>query len=113
MAGPITMDALRQRLARDGELAAQGQGDGTEHRLEEALDAIGWRSAGGSSSEEVAALAAHLVRGSVGSGRQPGAVIGELAELLRTHAATLDGSMLSASMFVPAAAEVLSRYLGD
>ena len=85
----------------------------TRARLELALDAIGWRSAGGSPADEVAAVAAHIVERCVTEHHDVAVAATQLAELLRTSAATLDGSMSSATMFLPAAQEVLVRYVGE
>ena len=106
----VRLEAVRDRFMSDRARASEGQNDMTRARLEQALDAIGWRSAGGSSSEEVAAIAAHIVERCVTEHRDIGSAVKQLAELLRNSAATLDGSMSSASMYVPAAEEVLTRY---
>ena len=108
----LSLDALRDRLDRDGAQPAPGQPGGTESRLEGALDAIGWRAAGGSSSAEVAMLAAHVVRNCVRGHKNVRLAVTQLADLLHNQSATLDGSMVSASMFEPAAEEVLRRYAG-
>jgi hypothetical protein len=106
----VSFDAVRKRFVDDRAREADGRHDMTKARLEQALDAIGWRSAGGSSSEEVAAIAAHIVESCVNEHRDIAVAVKQLAELLHNSAATLDGSMSSASMFVPAAQEVLARY---
>jgi hypothetical protein len=113
MSSSLTMEALRQRFTSDRAREADGRHDVTTARLVQALDAIGWRSAGGSSSEEVAAIAAHIVENCATGRDDVNAATKQLAELLRTSAATLDGSMSSASMYVPAAHEVLVRYVGS
>jgi hypothetical protein len=106
----VSFDALRDRFVSDRAQDAEGRNRMTTARLEQALDAIGWRSAGGSSSEEVAAIAAHIVESCVTEHRDIARAIKRMAELLHNSAATLDGSMSSAAMFVPAAQEVLERY---
>jgi hypothetical protein len=106
----VSFETLRDRFTADRAREAEGRHDMTKARLEVALDAIGWRSAGGSSSEEVAAIAAHIVENCVTGHRDPVVAVKQLAELLHNSAATLDGSMSSPSMYVPAADEVLSRY---
>ncbi len=79
-------------------------------RLAGALDAIGWRSADGSSSGEVAADAAHILAECVHQHHSVDKAAEALADLLYRSAATLDGSAYSASAYLPAADEVLSRY---
>jgi hypothetical protein len=106
----ISFDVLRDRFVGDRAREMEGRHDLTKARLEQALDAIGWRSAGGSSSEEVAAIAAHVVENCVTEHRDVAVAVRQIAELLHNSAATLDGSMSSASMYVPAAEEVLARY---
>jgi hypothetical protein len=106
----VTFDALRDRFDSDRARDAAGTNRMTAARLEQALDAIGWRSAGGSSSEEVAAIAAHIVESCVTQHRDVALAVKRMADLLHNSAATLDGSMSSATMYVPAAQEVLERY---
>jgi hypothetical protein len=106
----ISFDTLRDRFVSDRAQEAEGRHDMTKARLEQALDAIGWRSAGGSSSEEVAAIAAHIVARCVTEHREVAVAAEQIADLLHNSAATLDGSMSSAVMYVPAAQEVLARY---
>ena len=106
------MGALRARFLRDREGEAEGRHGAVAARLESALDAIGWRSAGGSSSEEVAAVAVHILDRCVTGHRDVDSAVRSLAELLYQSSATLDGSMPDASAFVPAALEVIDRYIG-
>ena len=79
-------------------------------RLAQALDAIGWRSADGSSSQEVAADAAHIVAECIQRHHNVDTAVEALADLLYRSVATLDGSSYAASAYLPAAEEVLSRY---
>ena len=79
-------------------------------RLAGALDAIGWRAADGSSSEEVAADAVHIVAECVTRHHRVDQAAEALADLLHRSAATLDGSSYAASAYLPAAEEVLARY---
>jgi hypothetical protein len=106
----VSFDALRDRFVSDRAREAEGRNDMTKARLEQALDAIGWRSAGGSSSEEVAAIAVHIVERCVTEHHDVAVATKRMAELLHNSAATLDGSMSSAMMYIPAAEEVLARY---
>ena len=79
-------------------------------RLAQALDAIGWRAADGSSSEEVAADAVYIVAECATRHHSLSQAAEALAQLLYRSAATLDGSSYSASAYLPAAEEVLARY---
>ena len=106
------MAALRARFLRDREGEVDGRHEVVAARVETALDAIGWRSAGGSSSEEVAAVAVHILDNCVNGHHDVTAAARSLAELLYQSSATLDGSMSSPSDFLPAALEVIDRYTG-
>lgn len=106
------MAALRARFLRDREGDAEGRHEVVAARLETALDAIGWRSAGGSSSEEVAAVAVHILDNCVNGHHDLNAAARSLADLLYQSSATLDGSMSGPSDFLPAALEVIDRYTG-
>jgi len=109
----LSFDTLRVRFASDQARDSQGGHAVTKARLAQALDAIGWRAAGGSSSEEVADIAAHIVESCATRHHDVNAATTQLAELLRNSAATLDGSTSPASMYLPAAREVLVRYVAD
>ena len=102
--------ALRAQVLRDRAGEADGHHDVVAARLEAALDAIGWRSAGGSSSEDVAAVAVHVLDNCVNGHHDVDAAARSLAELLYQSSATLDGSMAGPSAFLPAALEVIDRY---
>ena len=106
----VRMAALRARFLRDREV--EGRHEVVAARVEAALDAIGWRSAGGSSSEEVAAVAVHILDNCVNGHHDVHAAARSLADLLYRSSATLDGSMSGPSDFLPAALEVIDRYTG-
>ena len=108
----VRMAGLRARFLRDREGERDGRHEAVVARLEAALDAIGWRSAGGSSSEEVAAVAVHVFDNCVNGHHDVHAAARSLAELLYQSSASLDGSMSSPSDFLPAALEVIDRYIG-
>jgi hypothetical protein len=108
----VDFPALRARFDADRETERQGQPGVIEARLAGALDAIGWRSAGGESSEAVAGVARHVVVSCVTGHQDPRRAIRELADLLRGATAGLDGSLPSASAFIPAGEELLRRYVG-
>ena len=108
----MRMTALRARFLRDREGDADGRHEVVAARLEAALDAIGWRSAGGSSSDEVAAVAVHILDNCVNGHHDVNAAVRSLADLLYQSSATLDGSMSGPSDFVPAALDVIDRYAG-
>ena len=108
----VRMAALRARFLRDCEGEGEGRHEVVAARVEAALDAIGWRSAGGSSSEEVAAVAVHILDNCVNGRHDVNAAVRSLADLLYQSSATLDGSMSGPSDFLPAALEVVDRYTG-
>lgn len=82
-------------------------------RLTLALDSIGWRSADGLDSSEVAEIASHIVAECVSSHRDVSRAVAELAELLRAAAAMLDGGSMPAAMWMPAADELLTLYVSE
>ncbi|HEY9516029.1 MAG TPA: hypothetical protein VIQ74_10165 [Gemmatimonadaceae bacterium] len=112
LTGVIDFSALRERFAADCEVERQGKPGVVESRLARALDAIGWRSAGGESSGQVAILARHIVASCVAGHHDPRRAARELAGLLRSASAGLDGGLPAPSAFVPAAEDVLRRYAG-
>jgi hypothetical protein len=107
----VSIARLQSRHARDRE--RQGEADVVASRLALALDSIGWRSADGLESSEVAEIASHIVRECVSSHRDVSRAVAELAELLRAAAAMLDGGAMPAAMWVPAADELLSLYVSE
>ncbi|MEP6730103.1 MAG: hypothetical protein ABJE10_05675 [bacterium] len=113
MTVPLTLAAIRDRFITDQARESDGQHTVTRARLTLALDAIGWRAADGLPAEEVADIAAHIVENCVTRHHDLAAATRQLAELLHSSAATLDGSMSSATMFLPAAREILERYAGS
>ena len=112
MSHSTSFASLRERFERDRDGAMHGRHSLIEARLEQALDAIGWRSAGGSSSEEVAAVAVHILDACVNGHHDVDVAARAIADLLYNSAASLDGSMSAASAFLPAAEEVLHRHVG-
>ncbi|MDB4877914.1 MAG: hypothetical protein JWM41_4360 [Gemmatimonadetes bacterium] len=113
MTGPVSFDALAQRFNADRR-ASHGDGaSGPEARLTRALDAIGWRSAGGESLDDVAAFAVQILAACVTGHRNTATAVRDIADLMRQSMADLDGSMPPASAFVPAAEDVLRRYVAD
>jgi hypothetical protein len=113
MTNPIDIDALQQRFDRDERESPAGSGGATEERLAAALDDIGWRSAGGASSSEVAPLAGAIIASCVRDHRDPATAVQELATLLHDSMEPLDGGLPAVSEFMPAAAELLRRYTGE
>lgn len=111
MSTDTAFTSLRDRFEMDRGGAADGRHDLAAERLERGLDAIGWRSADGSSSEEVASVAVHIMAECVHGHHDVEIATQALADLLYQSAAMLDGSMFSASAFVPAAEEVLRLYV--
>lgn len=105
---PYTL--LRERFAADRGADARNPNAMVATRLARALDAIGWRSADGASSEEVAADAVYILAECVDQHHDVDRAAASLADLLYRSSATLDGSMSAASAYLPAAEDVLSRY---
>lgn len=109
----VRFAALRDRFVSDRGTDAHSVNALVIARLERALDAIGWRSANGASSDEVAAEAVHIIAECVNLHHDVTRAADALADLLYRSAATLDGSMYAPSAFLPAAEEVLGRYSRD
>lgn len=105
--------ALRDRYLGDRAREQAGEHALAELRLEKALDEIGWRSADGLPSDEVARIAVEIVRECVQVHRDVSRATHELAELLRAAAALLDGGSMPAAMFIPAAEEIIALYAGN
>ncbi|MEP6990934.1 MAG: hypothetical protein ABJA80_08405 [bacterium] len=113
MSRVTTYAELRDRFEADrGEGGDNGSLDQVAARLEQALDAIGWRAADGASAEEVAVVGVHVLRACVDEHRDLSTARRALADLLYSSAAPLDGSRAAPMDFLPAASEVLRRYVG-
>ena len=104
--------ALRTRFEADRAAERQGQPGLIEARLSGALDALGWRSAGGESSDAVAGIARHVIASCVTGHHDLRRAARELADLLRGATAGLAGGLPPTSAFIPAGEELLRRYVG-
>lgn len=104
----IPYRALRDRYVGDR------QGGGAAPRVAAALEAIGWRSVGDPSPEELAAYVVDLIDACVTDHHDPTLLVSAIAHVLRDHGPLLDGGLPPAAAYEPAALDVLERYVrGD
>lgn len=101
---------LRYSTLRDRFLADR-QAGGAAPGLAAALAAIGWRSVGDPSPEELASHLVDLVDACVSSHRDPALLVSAVAHLLRDHGPLLDGGLPPAAAYEPAAHDLLERYV--
>jgi hypothetical protein len=109
MSDTLEFAALRARFEADEQASRGGETNAVVDRLTNALDAMGWRSAGGASSDEIASFASHILDACVTGHRDLGLAARDLADLMRTGV-DLDGSLPPVSAFLPAAEDLLRRY---
>jgi hypothetical protein len=105
--GPVTIAALRAAVA-DASVA----GGGATLRVTHALDAIGWRGGDALGPEE---MAQEIVPAFVACAREHGDVAlldRQIAEILRASGPLLDGSLPPVSAYLPAASEIVRRFVG-
>jgi hypothetical protein len=107
MTTPLTVAALRAALG-----TASGSDGGATARLTEALEAIGWREGDSVSPAEVAQELLPAIASCVREHGDMGVLYRQLSEVLRASGPVLDGGLPPASSYVPAAAEVLRRFVG-
>ena len=104
---------LRYSVLRERYLADR-QAGGATPRLAAALEAIGWRSVGEPSPDELAAYLVDLVDACVTDHRDPTLLVSAVAQVLRDHGPLLDGGLPPAAAYEPAAMDILERYVrGD
>ncbi len=90
---------------------AEGDAFATEHRLARALDAIGWRAASDTPSDEVANYLALIVGACVDGHRDLKTLQGDMAACLWQYADHLDGSVVPREEWEPAAAQIIDLYV--
>jgi hypothetical protein len=111
MSVPVTAADLRAHLAPAADVADRG-GGGASARLLRALEAIGWRGGDVASPEEVAAEILPALAGCArGQGDMP-ALYRQIAEVLRANGPVMDGGLPPTSAYLPAAAEIVRRFVG-
>lgn len=109
----VSFTSLRARFERD-ELAPARGGGTAEAAIASALEAIGWRAAGADAVEDVAALVVPVIAGCVRGDHDVIAACRAIADLLRRYAPGSTDALPPLDAYVPAAAEVLRRYVaGD
>jgi hypothetical protein len=104
---PITVAALREALG-----SASAADGGATARLTEALEAIGWREGDSAGPAEVAQELLPAIASCAREHGDLGVLYRQLSEVLRASGPALDGGMPPASSYVPAAAELLRRFVG-
>lgn len=108
----VSVDALRARFERDEGLRGAGDGGAATASLTSALEAIGWRAAGEDALEDVASLAVRVIAACVRGDHDVVAACRGIADLLRRYAPGHTDALPPVDAFIPAAAEVLRRYVG-
>lgn len=110
---PLTIDALRTRFESDDDAPHVGELSAFTERMTRALRRIGWGGVDSEDPEEVAGYLYPVVASCVHAHRDLAALHRDVAELLRNLGPRLDGSMSSASAYLPAAQAVIERYVED
>ena len=103
----VSFDRLRTRFAEDTQFGAGGAAP----RLAAALEQIGWRSVGDPSADDVASHLVSLVEACVHDHHDADLLEHAIAALLRDVGPSLDGGMPPVDAYLPAAEEVLRRYI--
>lgn len=104
----IAFSALRDRFLSDRRTTGAVPG------LTAALVAIGWSAVGEPTAEELAGYAVELVDACVSEHHDTERLVFAIAQLLRDSGPLLDGGLAPVAAYVPAAEEMLERYVrGD
>jgi hypothetical protein len=111
MSAPVTADDLRAQLAPAAD-AADGAGGGASARLLRALEAIGWRGGDAASPEEVAAEILPALSACARGRGEMAALYRQIAEVLRANGPVMDGGLPPTSAYLPAATEIVRRFVG-
>jgi hypothetical protein len=110
MNSSVTSDTLRAALASRQHASASDDDRGVE-ALAAALEAIGWRGADTVSAEEVAELLLPAIDACAHRDHDVAALYREVAEVLRGAGPLLDGGLPPVSAYLPAAEEVIRRFV--
>jgi len=106
VSAPVTIDALRTALG-----AATASNGGATPRLTQVIESIGWRGGDAAEASEVAQEIAPALAACVREGGDLGAMYRQVAEVLRHSGPVLDGSLPPVTDYLPAAAEVVRRFV--
>lgn len=107
MATALTYTALKTRYLADTEFG----GDGATPSLTRALEHIGWRAVRDPTPEELAGYLVELLEACVFEHRDIAQLISGIAATLRACGPTLDGGLPPVEAYLPAAEDVLRRYV--
>lgn len=108
MSSPVlTLTALRSCFEQDTRLG----GGGAAPPMAAALAAIGWRAVQDPTPEELAEFLVDLLADCVTGHRDVAALSYAMARALRDTGPLLDGGLPPVEAYLPAAEEVLRRYL--
>lgn len=105
----VTYTRLRERYLADTRMG----GTGAAPALERALAHIGWRAVREPSTEELASHLVLLFDACVHDHRDVMALTDGIAAVLRDTGPLLDGGLPPVEAYLPAAEEVLHRYVAD
>lgn len=106
---PLSYTRLRQRYLDD----THPGGPGAAPALARALEHIGWRAVREPTPEELAGHLALLLDGCVHEHRDLMALTDGIATALRDTGPLLDGGLPPVEAYLPAAEELLRRYVAD
>ena len=103
----VSFQTLRTRFTEDTQFGAGG----ASPRLADALEQIGWRAVGEPSADDLASYLVSLIEACVHDHHDTDALAYGIANLLRDAGPSLDGGLPPVDAYLPAAEEVLRRYV--
>jgi len=105
----LSFTRLKERYLEDTRMG----GPGAAPSLTRALEHIGWRAVREPSPEELAGYLAHLLDACVHEHRDLMVLMDGMAMVLRDTGPLLDGGLPPVEAYLPAAEELVLRYLRD
>jgi hypothetical protein len=105
----LSFTRLRERYLEDTRMG----GSGSAPALARALEHIGWRAVRDPTPEELAGYLAMLVDACVHEHRDIMVLLDGMATVLRDTGPLLDGGLPPVEAYLPAAEELVLRYLRD
>ncbi len=107
----LTYELLRARVEADKALATQGDSHAADRAARQALGDIGFRAVGDEGFEQAVVMLPMVLRACVARHQKIDVLFRDVADLLYQHSPALDGSSSPVSAYLPAAREVVSRYI--
>jgi uncharacterized iron-regulated protein len=100
-------------MVREALGTASAEDGGATARLTRALEAIGWRGGDSVDAAEVAQEVLPSIASCARDHGNVGTMYREIAEVLRGNGPALDGSLPPVHDYIPAAAEVVRRFIAS